>query len=161
MEVQKTISKRGILLLSTLLAWSSAGAQSWTEKADISGTGRNSAAHFVLGGKAYFVGGVNAGNYMKEVWEYDPQGNSWTQKKDFPGAGRAEAAAFLRINGLVADRTALAKLESSDLRAEAEIAKAKFNRVKTKLQQLNQSQSAIQTQARMVEITYAQAGLTR
>jgi hypothetical protein len=76
-------------------------------------------------------------------------------------AERAEAAAFLRINGLVADRTALAKLESSDLRAEADIAKAKFNRVKTKLQQLNQSQSAIQTQARMVEITYAQAGLTR
>ena len=76
-------------------------------------------------------------------------------------AERAEAAAFLRINGLVADRTALAKLESSDLRAEADIAKAKFNRVKTKLQQLNQSQSAIQTQARMVEITYAQAGLIR
>jgi hypothetical protein len=76
-------------------------------------------------------------------------------------AERAEAAAFLRIYGLVADRTALAKLESSDLRAEADIAKAKFNRVKTKLQQLNQSQSAIQTQARMVEITYAQAGLIR
>ena len=76
-------------------------------------------------------------------------------------AERAEAAAFLRINGLVADRTALAKLESSDLRAEADIAKAKYNRVKTKLQQLSQSQSAIQTQARMVEITYAQAGLTR
>ena len=74
---------------------------------------------------------------------------------------RLEAAAFLRINGLVADRQALAKLESSEARLEADLAKAKFNRVKTKLQQLNQSQSALQTQARMVEITYAQAGLGR
>ena len=74
---------------------------------------------------------------------------------------RLEAAAFLRINGLVADRTALAKLESSEARLEADLAKAKFNRVKTKLQQLNQAQSALQTQARMVEITYSQAGLGR
>jgi len=74
---------------------------------------------------------------------------------------RLEAAAFLRINGLVADRQALAKLESSEARLEADLAKAKFNRVKTKLQQLNQAQSALQTQARMVEITYSQAGLGR
>lgn len=76
-------------------------------------------------------------------------------------ADRIEAAAFLRINGLVADRQALAKLESSEARAEAELAKAKYNRVKTKLQQLTQAQSAIQTQARMVEITYTQAGFGR
>lgn len=76
-------------------------------------------------------------------------------------ADRIEAAAFLRINGLVADRQALAKLESSEARAEAELAKAKYNRIKTKLQQLTQTQSAIQTQARMVEITYSQAGLGR
>ncbi len=74
---------------------------------------------------------------------------------------RLESAAFLRINGLVADRQALAKLESSEARLEADLAKAKFNRVKTKLQQLNQAQSALQTQARMVEITYSQAGLGR
>jgi hypothetical protein len=74
---------------------------------------------------------------------------------------RLEAAAFLRINGLVADRQALAKLESSEARLQADLAKAKFNRVKTKLQQLNQAQSALQTQARMVEITYTQAGLGR
>jgi hypothetical protein len=76
-------------------------------------------------------------------------------------ADRIEAAAFLRINGLVADRQALAKLESSEARAEADLAKAKYNRIKTKLQQLTQTQSAIQTQARMVEITYSQAGLGR
>lgn len=76
-------------------------------------------------------------------------------------AERIEATAFLRIDGLVSDRQALAKLESQNARLEAELAKAKYNRVRTKLQQLNQTQSALQTQARMVEITYLQAGLGR
>jgi len=76
-------------------------------------------------------------------------------------AEKIEAACFLRLNGLVADRQALAKLESSEAREQAELAKAQYNRVKTKLQQLSQSQSALQTQARMVEITYTQAGLGR
>jgi len=73
-------------------------------------------------------------------------------------AERIEATAFLRIDGLVSDRQALAKLESQEARLEAELAKAAYNRVRTKLNQLNQAQSALQTQARMVEITYQQAG---
>lgn len=73
-------------------------------------------------------------------------------------AERIEATAFLRIDGLVSDRQALAKLESQDARLEADLAKAAYNRVRTKLNQLNQAQSALQTQARMVEITYQQAG---
>ena len=72
-------------------------------------------------------------------------------------AERIEATAFLRIDGLVSDRQALAKLESQEARLEAELAKAAYNRVRTKLNQLNQAQSALQTQARMVEITYQQA----
>lgn len=69
-------------------------------------------------------------------------------------AERIEAAAFLRISGLVADRNALAKLESSEARLEAELAKAAYNRVKTRMAQLQQAQSALQTQAKMVEVTY-------
>jgi hypothetical protein len=69
-------------------------------------------------------------------------------------ADRIESASYLRIQGLVADRTALAKLESSEARFEVDLARAKLNRIKTKLQQIQQQQSAIQTQARMVEITY-------
>ena len=73
-------------------------------------------------------------------------------------AERIEATAFLRIDGLVSDRQALAKLESQQARLEADLARAAYNRVRTKLNQLNQAQSALQTQARMVEITYQQAG---
>jgi hypothetical protein len=72
---------------------------------------------------------------------------------------RLEAAAFLRINGLVADRQALAKLESSEARLEADLAKAKFNRVKTKLQQLNQAQSALQTKPEWLRSLIRKQGL--
>jgi len=74
-------------------------------------------------------------------------------------AEKIEAASFMRIRGLVADRQALSKLESAEARETADLAKAQFNRIKTHLQLLNQQQTAIQTQARMVEITYRQAGL--
>lgn len=69
-------------------------------------------------------------------------------------AERIEATAFLRIDGLVSDRQALAKLESSDAKLEADLARAKYNRIRSKLNQLQQTQTALQTQARMVEITW-------
>ena len=72
-------------------------------------------------------------------------------------AERIENAAFMRIRGLVADRTALSKLESADARADADLAKAKYNRIKSHLQALSQDQTAVQTQARMVELTWKTA----
>ncbi len=56
---------------------------------------------FVIGSKAYVVGGYYYGpqNY-KDVWEYDPANNTWTQKSDLPAGsgGRAGGAGFT-ING--------------------------------------------------------------
>lgn len=69
-------------------------------------------------------------------------------------ADKIEAQSFMRIKGLVSDRQALAKLESAEAREAAELARAKYNRVKMQLQMLNQEQTAVQTQARMVELTY-------
>lgn len=74
-------------------------------------------------------------------------------------ADKVEASSFMRLRGLVSDRQALAKLESAEAKAAADLARAKYNRIKMHLQMLNQEQSAVQTQARMVEITYRQAGL--
>lgn len=74
-------------------------------------------------------------------------------------ADKIEAASFMRLRGLVADRQALSKLESAEAREAADLSRAKYNRIKMHLQMLNQEQSAVQTQARMVEITYRQAGL--
>ena len=69
-------------------------------------------------------------------------------------AERLEAQAFIDATGTVADRVALAKLASAEAKASAEIAKARYNRVRTKLKQLELTQTALQTQARMVEITW-------
>lgn len=69
-------------------------------------------------------------------------------------ADQIEASAFLTAEGSVSDRQAMAKLEALEARKEAEIARAVYNRVRTKLRHLEQTQSAVQTQARMVETTW-------
>lgn len=74
-------------------------------------------------------------------------------------AERAEAAAFLEASGTEKLRAATAKLKSEPERMAAELAKVKLNRVKTKLRQLSEAQMSVQTQARMVELTYKTAGV--
>ncbi len=74
-------------------------------------------------------------------------------------AERAEALAVLEAQGTVVDRQAVAKLKSEDERLQADLAKAKLNRIKTKLRQLSEAQMNVQTQARMVELTYKTAGI--
>jgi hypothetical protein len=70
----------------------------------------------------------------------------------------AEAKALLAATGTVTDRQATAKLETADLRLAEAIAKAEFNRVKTKMKVLEQAQMSVQTQARLIEMMYKGAG---
>ena len=71
----------------------------------------------------------------------------------------AEAKALLEVQGTVADRQAVAKLRTEEERSAEAIARAKFNRVKTKLKLLEQAQMSVQTQARLVELMYKSAGM--
>lgn len=74
-------------------------------------------------------------------------------------AEKAEASAFLNAEAkTIAEREAIAKLLSADIREEAELAKVTVTRVKTKLRQLSEAMTATQTSARMVELTYRTAG---
>jgi hypothetical protein len=59
--------------------------------------------------------------------------------------------AFINAQGTVADRTAISRLQASDKRLAADLAKAEYNRVKTKLKALEMAQMSIQTQARLME----------
>ena len=59
--------------------------------------------------------------------------------------------AFINAQGTVADRTAISRLQAADARLEADLAKATYNRVKTKLKQLELQQMSTQTAARMIE----------
>jgi len=64
---------------------------------------------------------------------------------------RATALAFINNEGTIADRTAVSKLEASELRLQADLARAEYNRVKTKLKHLEMAQMSLQTQARLLE----------
>lgn len=69
-------------------------------------------------------------------------------------AERLEALSFLEAQGTVADRQAIAKVNTIEARQAAELAKVEVNRVKTKLKQLSEAQMAVQTSARMVELEW-------
>lgn len=74
-------------------------------------------------------------------------------------AEKLEAIEFVKAVGSVAHKEAVAKLKSADARLAADVARAEFQRIKTRLRHLELAQSSLQTQARMVEITYRTAGI--
>jgi hypothetical protein len=74
---------------------------------------------------------------------------------------RAQAQALLDAVGTAIDRQALATLATADIKFELDLAKAKLNRVKAKLRHLQDVQTNIQSQARMVELTWKTSGVGR
>lgn len=62
-----------------------------------------------------------------------------------------EAKAFLRAQGTVADRQALARLEASQARLERDLAKAKANRIRVKIKALESALMASATQAKLIQ----------
>tara|TARA_S200002703_G_scaffold60642_1_gene52498 strand:- start:479 stop:805 length:327 start_codon:yes stop_codon:yes gene_type:complete len=63
----------------------------------------------------------------------------------------AESQAFLEAQGTVADRQALAKLEAADARFERDLAKAKVNRVRTKLKGIESELIAQSTMSKLMQ----------
>ncbi len=74
-------------------------------------------------------------------------------------AERIEAQALLDNQGTVVERQAIAKLQSSEARFQASLAKVEVNRIKTKLKHLSDSMMAVMHAGKMVEITYKTAGI--
>lgn len=64
---------------------------------------------------------------------------------------KLESKAFLEAQGTVADRQALARLEAADARLARDIARAKVNRVKTKLRVIESEIMAVATRAKMTQ----------
>jgi hypothetical protein len=69
---------------------------------------------------------------------------------------QTEAGAFIQASGSIAERTAVAKLASSQARFERDLAKAQVNRVRTKLRVI---ESAIMAQATMSKLMQAEMKL--
>lgn len=56
---------------------------------------RSMAVGFAVGGKGYVATGQDDdGNYLSDVWQFDPVGNSWAARDTFLGGARRDAIAF-------------------------------------------------------------------
>lgn len=66
-------------------------------------------------------------------------------------ADNAYQRAFIRAEGSVELRKAIASLESSQARLQADLRKAEVNRIKMKIKQLELAQMSTQTIARQIE----------
>lgn len=72
-------------------------ANQWTQKDNFAGTARRDAVAFSIGSKGYISCGYD-GNYLGDLWEYDPAaaaGRQWTEKPSIGGRKRAESQAFV------------------------------------------------------------------
>ncbi len=63
-----------------------------------------------------------------------------------------EQRAFIKNEGTVADRTALARLESADARLQRDLRKAEANRIKVKIKSLESALMALATQAKLIGV---------
>ncbi|WMN11600.1 cadherin domain-containing protein [Marivirga salinae] len=60
------------------------------------GPARKNAIAFVLNQKAYVGLGEDAfGNYLKDMYQYNPMDNSWTELNEFAGAARTSPVSFV------------------------------------------------------------------
>lgn len=64
---------------------------SWTQKADFSGSKRNNAIGFSIGSKGYIGLGYLS---LTDFWQYDSESDSWLQIEEFPGEGRLGPTSF-------------------------------------------------------------------
>lgn len=64
----------------------------------------------------------------------------------------AEATSFIKSEGNVAERNAIARLDSSKQRLDRDIARAEFNRVKLKLKAVESALMANATQAKLLMV---------
>jgi hypothetical protein len=70
---------------------------------------------------------------------------------------RAVSLAFINNDGTVADRQAVAKLKAVNERLEADLAKAEYNRVKTKMKTLSDQATMMAVISKNVEIQWKHA----
>jgi hypothetical protein len=67
---------------------------------------------------------------------------------------KAVSLAFINNDGTVADRQAVAKLQSVDQKLQADLARAEFNRVKTKMKTLSDQATMMAVMSKNVELQW-------
>ena len=87
------MKKNSILTLLFALSLSIVKADYWTQKANFGGPPTVFATGFSIGSKGYIGTGYD-GNYLKDIYAYDPQTNSWLQKASYSGDKLINAFSF-------------------------------------------------------------------
>ena len=64
---------------------------------------------------------------------------------------KAYATSYINVQGTVEDRKQLATLQTAQERFEVDLAKAEWNRCRSKMKALEMAQMSLQTQSRLVE----------
>ncbi|MEO5675553.1 MAG: kelch repeat-containing protein [Chitinophagales bacterium] len=78
-----------------ILCTLSTQADTWTQKANFSGTARHAATGFFLNGKGYIGTGGTFSIRKQDFWQWDPTTNAWTQKADLAvSQGRSGSVGF-------------------------------------------------------------------
>jgi hypothetical protein len=67
---------------------------------------------------------------------------------------KAVSLAFINNDGTVADRQAVAKLQSVNQKLQADLARAEFNRVKTKMKTLSDQATMMAVMSKNVELQW-------
>jgi len=68
-------------------------SNTWTQKADLTGSDRWLAVAFPIGTRGYVGTGISSAP-LGDFWEYDPQTDGWTSKATFGGTARYSAVGF-------------------------------------------------------------------
>lgn len=72
--------------------------ETWSQKANFSGTPRRQAVCFTAANKAFVGTGEDASGLKKDFYAYNPETNNWTSIADFAGSARKDAVSF-ELNG--------------------------------------------------------------
>jgi hypothetical protein len=72
---------------------------------------------------------------------------------------KAEALVLINAEGTVVERQAMALLSTIEERQAMDLAKAEYNRIKMKMRVLEIGLSSLQTQGKLIETLYRNAGL--
>ncbi len=71
-------------------------SESWNVISSIpSGEERQYANGFSANGKGYVFGGIRGGQFLNDLWEYDPNTDSWANKSPLPTDGRSGSSCFV------------------------------------------------------------------
>lgn len=88
-HIPHVIFMRKLLFLLFIFVLGSVNAQNtWLQKADFGGGGRDDASGFAIGNTGYILSGTDTGGYFTDMWAWNSGTNVWNEVAPFPAQKR-------------------------------------------------------------------------